>query len=493
MVDTWKQRRVGRSQVLTDLLAPLHDAFWVYAGFSAADLDDDDSYLGFLAGAQRSPGAVYIRFPGDERPLGPGAQKLMVAYAEGGDAPVVDVDEYLRGLGAAIGAPPATAVMEGAPGGLAEIEAGLDRWADALSVSAAGLCVAAILEAVGAGETAVRVLDRLVRKELYDERDTPDFRALQLQYGRLGGALGRFVGVPDMQGAASNASVESAQSLMRITDSDAGFLARAWLAPMFLWLGDGDRAGALAAAIIEGFAQDRWDGPQPRSAVEVVDAWTCAAHVLVFNSSADTILAIAASAETAIDRAAAIGDVVREARLAAFHLLVVAESDVDVAALAQSYDRVFTSAYRVSDPVAFGLRALALARWLIIRSLAADSPGRPKAAQDALTLLEQAGSYFAALGMDPWLLFVEIHRFEAMALLGMVDDVNERINSIPPHLDRFPVLASFFFEAVAQCQQMVGDGDAATNFAHAVETALESGLRARHQRLAAMIGSQQTG
>ena len=108
MIDTWRQRRRGRSKALIDRLAPLHDAFWVFAGFSAADLDDDEGYLGLVAGAARSPGALYIAFPGSPE-LGPGAQKLMGAYGERGSTAVVDVGEALAELGRAAGCPPATA------------------------------------------------------------------------------------------------------------------------------------------------------------------------------------------------------------------------------------------------------------------------------------------------------------------------------------------------------------------------------------------------
>jgi hypothetical protein len=302
MVDTWKQRRRGRSRELADRLAPLHDAFWVYAGFSAADLDDDDSYLGLVAGAERSPGAIYIAFPGAPD-LGPGAQKLLGAYGERGAAVVVDVAECLAALGRDAGCPEAGVIAAGEPTGRTRIEAALADWADGLTVSAAGLCVAAILEALGAGERAVRVLDRLVRHELFDERDTPDFHALQLAYGRLGGALGRFIGVPDLDGAASNASVESVQSLLRIRDSEVGFLARAWLGPMLLWQHRGEDATAHAVWILKGFHEVGWDGPQPRSDEEVVDAWTSAAQVLVFNSSLATIQALDDCVGAAIGRA----------------------------------------------------------------------------------------------------------------------------------------------------------------------------------------------
>jgi len=477
MVDTWKQRRRGRSQALTDCLAPLHDAFWVYAGFSAADLDDDDSYLGFIAGAARSPGAVYLRFPGNPD-LGPGAQKLVSAYGERGDVPIVDVAEYLGDLGSAIDAPATSAVAADEALGRAEIDAGLARWAAALTVSAAGLCVAAILEGVGEGEAAVRVLDRLVRKdELREERDTPDFRALQLQYGRLGGALGRFVAVPDMQGAASNASVESVQSLLRIRDTEAGFLARAWLAPMDLWRGDGAEATACAAEIIDGFIRGSWDGPQPRTDEEVADAWACAAQVLVFDADGSTVRALDGTVHTAIDRARAAGDVVREARVAALHLLAIAATTADLPALTRSYGPVFDHARRVDDGLAFGLRALAVGRWLV------DTGGH---AQEGLAHLHDATSHFTALGMDPWLVFAEIQRIRALAQLNRVAELNERIDRLPPHIDRFPILRSCFYEAVAQMQRAFDDGDATANYAEAVDAALRSGLRRRQQQLSAV-------
>lgn len=322
MVDTWKQRRRGRPQLLTDCLEPLYDAFWVYAGFSAADLEDDEGYLGLVAGAARSRGAIYVAFPGAPE-LGPGAQKLMGAYGERGATVVVGVAEYLGALGRVAGCPVPAVISADEPFGRTRIEAALAGWADGLTVSAAGLCVAAILEAVGAGEASVRVLDRLVRHELLDERDTPDFRALQLAYGRLGGALGRFISVPDMGGAASNAGVESVQSLLRAKDSEVGFLARAWLGPMLLWQGWGDDATSLAVWILKGFQEDGWDGPQPRSDEEVVDAWTSAAQVLMFNSSRATIAGLESCVGAAIERAQTSGDVVREARAAAARLLVV--------------------------------------------------------------------------------------------------------------------------------------------------------------------------
>jgi hypothetical protein len=136
---------------------------------------------------------------------------------------------------------------------------------------------------------------------------------------------------------------------------------------------------------------------------------------------------------------------------------------------------------------------LALGRWHVgFGGLAlADRDGsHPAVAKEALTFLDEAASHFTGLGMDPWLLYVDIQRARALADLQMFDEVNERLNEVGSHLDRFPVLGSFFYEAVAQIQELVGDGDAETSYTSAVEAALASGLRARHERLAAIVESR---
>jgi hypothetical protein len=64
MIDTLKQRKLGRSRNLQQCLDVLQSGYWVYLGFSAADLETDKSYLGLVAGAARSAGASLVR--GDE-------------------------------------------------------------------------------------------------------------------------------------------------------------------------------------------------------------------------------------------------------------------------------------------------------------------------------------------------------------------------------------------------------------------------------------------
>ena len=48
MINTLKQRRLRH---LTACIDSLQGGYWMYLGFSAADLESDKSYLGLVAGA----------------------------------------------------------------------------------------------------------------------------------------------------------------------------------------------------------------------------------------------------------------------------------------------------------------------------------------------------------------------------------------------------------------------------------------------------------
>src|SRR5688572_7284906 len=293
MIDTLKQRRRGRSLHLQQCLEPLFNGRWLYAGFSAADLDGDASYLGLVSGAARSIGATFIAYPRHPG-LGVGAQRLMQAHSDRGTVVVAPIGAYLSELsGMPSEAEPAR--ISAPSSGASQFESRLNTWAESLPLASAGLCFAAILEGVGQAEPAVRILDRLVRHEIYDERDTEDYRLLQLTYGRLGAAYGRFVAVPDMNGQPSNASVETLQSLLRIARTELGFAARAWLAPALLWIDQGGTAAATAKQLLLGILTGRWEGPTPRTDEEVADAWICATQVLVIDASDDAVGAVVAT------------------------------------------------------------------------------------------------------------------------------------------------------------------------------------------------------
>ena len=505
MIDTLKQRKRGRSQRLEACLNALQSHYWLYIGFSAADLETDKSYLGLVAGAARSAGATYVAYPRNadlgkqtricgknERKeiLGKGAQLLMDAYGDRGEVVEVYVATFLGEACRALGKPGPDPIPEDASLGLAQFQTQLEDWARNLTGAAAGLCLGAILEAIGQAELAVRILDFLARKDgLYEERGTSDFRALQLHYGRLGSAWGRFVAVRDMGGAASNASVETTQSLLRLKGSELEFAANGWLACVWLWLGYGQPATATAAGLLKGFLEGEWKGAKPRSDEETVDAWLSAAQVCILNSHEETLSWILGTAGAALDRAERCGDVVRAARVTALKALALAETTEDVRAILAKHEADFGDAERVGDGVALGMRALAVGRWYaflngLVNGLAiAGLADRATVAQRSLGLLNDAMGHFRNQGMDPWQLYVSLQFLKVLADLHQFDDVQLCINNCIKGLERFPILASHFHDAVGQVQTMVGDVNAAKSFRAAVQAANESGLLARFETL----------
>lgn len=484
MIDTLKQRKRGRSQHLQECLDALQLGYWVYLGFSAADLETDPNYLGLVAGAARSAGATYVTYPGNPT-LGKGATTLMNAYGDRGQIVVAHVAAHLAEACRALGIPGPDPIPDDAALGPAQFQEKLEAWADGLSPAAAGLCLAAILEAIGQAEPAVRILDRLVRKELYDERGTVDFRAVQLHYGRLGGAWGRFIAVPDLEGAASNASVETTQSLLRLLDSELGFAAASWLACLWLWLNDGQQATAMAFGLLKGFSDGQWEGAQPRTDEEAVDAWLSAAQVCILNSHTQLTSFLVGTMGVALDRAKRSGDVVRTARVAALKCLALAETNEDVPARLAPHEADFGGAARVGDGFALGMRALALGRWHVGAGGLAIARATDSAtvAQKSLALLTEAVRYFRNQGMDPWELFALVQQTKAHADLHQFDDAQACIDAAVEGLERFPILTSHVYEAAGQVRTMLGDTNAVESFQVALEAAEKSGLLARCETL----------
>ncbi|MCX6543103.1 MAG: SIR2 family protein [Acidobacteria bacterium] len=492
MIDTLKQRKLGRSQHLVACLNELCAGYWVYAGFSADDLEADPSYLGLVAGARRSAGATFLVHPGSSGPRR-GAQILKEAYGTNGHFEIATVPGYLAPVCQTLGISEPVWNREETTAGLAKFEENLKKWAQALSPVAAGLCLAALLEAIGQADAAVRILDRLVRKELYEERGTADYCTMQLQYGRLGAAWGRFVAVPDMNGAQSNASVETTQSLLRLHGSEAGFAAASWLACLWLWLNDGHQASVIAITLLRGILEGKWEGLQPRSDEELADAWLAAAQVCVLNANERMVSIGVATAQRALDGARRSGDVVRAARVVAVHALLLSATSEDVPGLLTADDAEFADAVRVGDGFALGMRELAIGRWHVgVGGLAiAREASGESVAQVAIAHLEQAILHFRNQGMDPWVLFSLIQLAKAHMDLRQFDQAQAFVDQVAEGLERFPVLATHLHEAIGQGRMMWGDVNALESFQSALDTAEESGLFARRETLAHYLSSGQ--
>jgi len=484
MIDTLKQRKRGRARQLQECLEALQSWYWLYLGFSAADLETDPDYLGLVGGAAGSAGATYVAFPGKPG-LGKGARLLMDAYGAKGETAIADVAAYLGKLCTAVEATLPAEVAANGSTGLERFQLKLQAWADSLPPAAAGLCLAAVLEAVGQDEGAVRVLDRLVRKALYDERNTEDFRALQLHYGRLGAAWGRFIAVQDIQGAAANASVETVQSLLRILNSEAGFAASAWLACLYLWLGNGLEATKISYRLLRGFHEGRWEGRVPRRDEEALDAWISAVQVCVLNEHQTTIVLVAGTFAAARKRAKRTGDVVRGARIAALFLLALGKTTEDVPKRADEYQSEFDEAARVGDAFALGMRSLALGRWHVgPGGLELGSRiGQDTVAVRALEHLRQAASFFEKQGMHPWVLYSLVQQAKAYGDLHQFDDAQQCLDDAVRGLERFPILSAHVYEAAGQLRQMHGAPDAEQSFEAAVQVAEKCGLLAMREGL----------
>lgn len=291
-------------------------------------------------------------------------------------------------------------------------------------------------------------------------------------------------------GSASNASVETVQSLLRVSDSEVGFAASSWLATTWLWLNEGQTAMTMAKRLLKGFVDGQWEAPAPRSDEEAVDGWLSATQVCVVNAHHQTATAVAGTSEKAIERAKKCGDVVRTARVAAMELLALAETMEDVPSLAQPYDIDFAEAAKVGDGFALGMRSLALGRWHVgAGGLAlARTTDAATVARRALAHLQQAVVFFQRQGMDPWELFALVQLTKAHADLRQFDDAQVLIEKAVKGLERFPILASHVYEVEGQVRTMWGDPKAGESFQTALEAAEQSGLVYRRKSLLRYVG-----
>lgn len=477
MIDTLKQRQRGRSRHLQDCLDALGSGYWLYLGFSGADLATAHDYLGMADRAKRSAGGTYVARPSHPE-LGDGAQVLMNSHGDRGRIKRSEIAAYLLELCNTIGAHgPAIRSTDDETGDV-EFKKNLQAWAERLSASATGLCLAAIYEAVGNAEGAVRLLDRLVRHELYQERNTADFRALQLHYGRLGTAWGRFIAVPDLNGMQSNASVEVEQSLMRIAGSELGFAAIAWYASGLLWTSWRNEAIRVAKRFGRDLIKRQWTGIPPRNDEDVADAWLSFAQIFVIDEGVESVSLICGTVELALRYARTSGDVVRSARIVALYGLVLGTTMEDVPALFEQYKAQFDQAERVGDGFALGMRSLALGRWHVgAGGLArANALGSKEVASRALGNLQTAISFFERQGMDPWAVYSMVQMTKALGDLRRFEEAQACLNNLKPGLERFPVLYAHANAAIWQLKTMVGDRNARQNLEQAINAAEAFGL-----------------
>jgi tetratricopeptide (TPR) repeat protein len=189
MVDTLKQRLLGRGPALDAVLGRLLRAhYWLYAGFSAADLSHDPHYLGLIDAAGESPGFTFTVFP--SAALTDGAQALKQAYGERG----VFVEATLRDAFTAllealnIAAPVEAPVVDDQP--RTRVLARVTAWADALQPFEAVNITAALFEAAGEEHAAWTLLHKTWGWRHAPDCVGPHYARYQYNYARLCTAAG---------------------------------------------------------------------------------------------------------------------------------------------------------------------------------------------------------------------------------------------------------------------------------------------------------------
>ncbi len=241
-------------------------------------------------------------------------------------------------------------------------------------------------------------------------------------------------------------------------------------------------AKSLFSALFEGAVETR----ESYADEAAVDAWIASVQVLAVNLDSNSVQDIHNTAKIITERAKHSGDAARLARVKALHGFALAETPEDLPAFLAAAGEIFDEAERIDDRFALAIRSLALGRWYvgvggIELSKSLDENEVPNRALDHLHTAEQL---LMSIGMHPWALYTQIQMMKAFADLRDFDSVHAMTERVDSGVDRFPIFASHFHEAVGQIHRMRGNHDAASqHFTLAIENAKIRGLLARHADL----------
>ena len=184
LVDTLKQRRRGRGPALNEALSLLLSRhYWLYAGFSAADLEYDPDYLGLRGAAEVSPGFSFLHQK--ERVPGKGAMLLKEAYGDKGRFIAGSLQELfemlLSSLNLALPVLPVAATNV-----VSQVSAAIDDWASALDPMHAISLLAALLEAAGQEQAAFWLLHQTWKRyRTPEDSEGEEYSRYLFNYGRL--------------------------------------------------------------------------------------------------------------------------------------------------------------------------------------------------------------------------------------------------------------------------------------------------------------------
>ena len=461
LVDTLKQRLLGRNESLNSTLEWLIERHpWLYAGFSAADLETDDNYLRILPCAEKSPGIAYVQWPGSKN-LAPGAVKLLEKYAGKAEKIVAEVEDVFLTIAGATAEPAPLALEKtGTTDTDAVVRTSLSQWANELHPAAAINCLAAICESNGLSESAFELLHRFWKDVLPADREGDHFERYRQFHGRLGMGNGQLSLLDDLN---STKGEESLQNLLRRAH-DGDPLAAAWAGVAYMWAANRDMSMQMTFTHIDKVAADQF--PKEVTA----DCWMAQAEIFYFFNEPEIILNSWPSCWKYAEMA---GDLPRQAKCGALTALHYAAFNPD------KYEEfmilakpVFDRAARLNDPGIEGFLHLAAGRYLT------------RTIQNPTLAAEELRAAFHAMiaaGRPPWAVFAQIEFAKALADNRQMEEADETLNDADKKVDRWQILSIEHMAAVGQINLMLGMKAEARS---AFETAIEYANKAQIPRQA---------
>ena len=174
MVDTLKQRLKGRSALLNNLLRHyLERYYFLYAGFSGADLDFDPEYIGIRKAAPVSPGFTYVYRKGSQ--VRPSIIKLMELYGEKTDKLESDAGELFEGLATILSLPPHPYPFGRETSTESPVKEKLTNWVNSIEPMKAVNMVNALAESLGIETASRAMMDRVWKDRNLEDYNSSSF------------------------------------------------------------------------------------------------------------------------------------------------------------------------------------------------------------------------------------------------------------------------------------------------------------------------------
>jgi len=478
MIDTLKQRLLKRNENLDKCLETLLSKyFWLVAGFSAADLETDPNYLQVIPCAGKSPGLIYVQWPG-EKELSVGAKQLQSAYSGKFLLKKEELEPWLLSICRSLKLSELSVEEESANANtLAQVDNNLQKWASSLHPAAAVNCLSSIFEANGETPAAFRLLHRFWKDVYSKDRTGSDFEHYRFNHGRLGMGYGQLSLVEDLQ---STAGEESFQNLLRIREKDPRALA--WLSLTFLWAGNIEPALSFLEEAEKALAKM---GLPFETQIDIWLALQEVRYLLLMPETFEEVQNFVREWSFIEKMAEKAGDLPRQAKTTVLASLVLAEYPNFYEIFMQENTRqILSRAERLNDPNINGFKYLAEGRFQTTQ----------RNGRAARIALQKASNNLSSAGRLPWVIFAQIELIKAYldeakqvkiddydALLVRLKDMLAQLNNL---IDRYQIFLPWFEEVIGQICYCYNDGEKAREaFERAIAYAHRMGLKSKENLL----------